>query len=120
VLLDDELRRQLLRAFTEDDRLHVEELARLFRMVQVRCLSCVRVQSVCATNYCTRHVGCGRIVHGPCNMRPMSSCCTAIVSGSLCAPCCKKRAYPRLARAGWLLLGGKPAECVGLSACLPA
>lgn len=34
VLLDDELRRQLLRAFTEDDRLHVEELARLLRLVQ--------------------------------------------------------------------------------------
>jgi uncharacterized protein (DUF2236 family) len=35
VLLDDELRRQLLRAFTEDDRLHVEELSRLLRLVQV-------------------------------------------------------------------------------------
>lgn len=34
VLLDDELRRQLLRAFTEDDRLHVDELARLLRLVQ--------------------------------------------------------------------------------------
>ena len=36
VLLDDELRRQLLRAFTEDDRLHVDEVARLLRLVQVR------------------------------------------------------------------------------------
>lgn len=35
VLLDDELRRQLLRAFTEDDRLHVDEVARLLRLVQV-------------------------------------------------------------------------------------
>lgn len=34
VLLDDQLRRQLLRAFTEDDRLHVEELGRLLRLVQ--------------------------------------------------------------------------------------
>ncbi|PRW32613.1 putative aarF domain-containing kinase chloroplastic isoform A [Chlorella sorokiniana] len=34
VLLDDELRRQLLRAFTEDDRLHVDEVARLLRLVQ--------------------------------------------------------------------------------------
>jgi hypothetical protein len=40
VLLDDQLRRQLLRAFTEDDRLHVEEVARLLRLVQVRALSC--------------------------------------------------------------------------------
>ena len=36
VLLDDELRRQLLRAFTEDDRLHVDEVARLLRLVQAR------------------------------------------------------------------------------------
>ena len=35
VLLDNELRRQLLRAFTEDDRLHVDEVARLLRLVQV-------------------------------------------------------------------------------------
>lgn len=65
VLLDDELRRQLLRAFTEDDRLHVEELARLFRMVQVRCLLCLRVQSVCAIKYCMRYVGCGRMCMVP-------------------------------------------------------
>jgi hypothetical protein len=40
VLLDDQLRRQLLRAFTEDDRLHVEEVARLLRLVQVRLRWC--------------------------------------------------------------------------------
>ena len=34
VLLDDELRRQLLMAFTEDNRLHVNEVARLLAMVQ--------------------------------------------------------------------------------------
>lgn len=34
VLLDDELRRQLLLAFTEDNKLHVAEVARLLAMVQ--------------------------------------------------------------------------------------
>eukprot|EP00887_Chlorella_sp_A99_P005852 scaffold1.g5852.t1 len=34
VLLDDQLRRSLLLAFTEDDRLHFEEVARLLRLVQ--------------------------------------------------------------------------------------
>lgn len=34
VLLDDELRRQLLLAFTEDNRLHVNEVVRLLNMVQ--------------------------------------------------------------------------------------
>lgn len=34
VLLDDELRRQLLLAFTEDNRLHVAEVSRLLAMVQ--------------------------------------------------------------------------------------
>ena len=35
VLLDDQLRRSLLLAFTEDDRLHFEEVARLLRLLQV-------------------------------------------------------------------------------------
>ena len=34
VLLDEELRRGLVLAFTEDDRLHVEEVARLLRLLQ--------------------------------------------------------------------------------------
>lgn len=34
VLLDDELRRQLILAFTEDDRLHVSEVARLISLVR--------------------------------------------------------------------------------------
>ncbi|KAK9785023.1 hypothetical protein WJX73_005206 [Symbiochloris irregularis] len=34
VLLDDDLRRQLLLALTENDRLHVEEVAHLYSMVQ--------------------------------------------------------------------------------------
>lgn len=34
VLLDDELRRQLLLAFTEDDRLHLSELARILSLVR--------------------------------------------------------------------------------------
>lgn len=36
VLLDDQLRRQLLIAFTEDDRLHLREVAGLLRLLQVR------------------------------------------------------------------------------------
>ena len=34
VLLDDDLRRQLLMAFTEDNRLHVEEITRLLEMAR--------------------------------------------------------------------------------------
>lgn len=34
VLLDEDLRRQLLFAFTEDDRLHIEEVRKLLRLIQ--------------------------------------------------------------------------------------
>jgi hypothetical protein len=62
VLLDDALRRQLLRAFTEDERLHVEEVSRLLRLVQVGrrlaafALACAPVCS-CLTLIC----GCNHV-----------------------------------------------------------
>ena len=54
VLLDDELRRQLLRAFTEDDRLHVDEVARLLRLVQVRGGGRERLAAEAAAFLCRR------------------------------------------------------------------